>query len=147
MAYLTARCATPEARSAKRLDLRPRHAGLLSTAGARTIPKPADANALVWTRGFAASPGRLAGREEALRRANTVSYSGTLFAMALCDGQTLTLADLPEEPRGVFPPPSVDQNLSLLAEMERGPIARVLETTGRNKGVASRVQGVPRTTL
>lgn len=68
-------------------------------------------------------------------------------AVALCDGQTLTLADLPEDLRGAVPQPPVDQNLLTLEEMERGHIARVLEITGRNKGMASRVLGIPRTTL
>ncbi|GAB6038764.1 sigma-54 dependent transcriptional regulator [Fundidesulfovibrio butyratiphilus] len=68
-------------------------------------------------------------------------------AVALCDSQTLTPADLPAELRGGDPAPRAERELMTLEEMERGHIARVLEVTGRNKGMASQVLGIPRTTL
>ena len=39
------------------------------------------------------------------------------------------------------------ERLESLEEMERRHIARVLERTGRNKGLAAQILAIPRTTL
>lgn len=68
-------------------------------------------------------------------------------AVALCDSETITEADLPRDLRQMDVASVDGEKLMSLEEMERQHIGRVLERTGRNKGLASQILGIPRTTL
>ncbi len=68
-------------------------------------------------------------------------------AVALCDGETLSVADLPQDLQHMDFASVEGERLMSLEEMERGHIARVLERTGRNKGLAAQILEIPRTTL
>ena len=68
-------------------------------------------------------------------------------AVALCESDTVGLADLPPDIQAMDFDPVEGDRLESLQEMERQHIARVLARTGRNKGLAAQVLGIPRTTL
>ena len=68
-------------------------------------------------------------------------------AVALCEGDTLTVADLPQDLRQVEFVLVEGEGLSTLDDMERRHIARVLARAGRNKGLTAQILGIPRTTL
>jgi len=67
--------------------------------------------------------------------------------VALCDGETFGVEDLPAELRQAAGPAAADEPLVSLEELERKHIARVLQSTGRNKSLAAQILDVPRTTL
>ncbi|WP_353117917.1 sigma-54 dependent transcriptional regulator [Nitratidesulfovibrio sp.] len=68
-------------------------------------------------------------------------------AVALTDGQTIGLLDLPEDIRNLEFDTLEGDGLPTLAEVERRYVIRILEKTGYNKRLAAQVLGVPRTTL
>ncbi len=68
-------------------------------------------------------------------------------AVALTDGQTIGLPDLPEDIRNLEFDTLEGDGLPTLAEVERRYVIRILEKTGYNKRLAAQVLGVPRTTL
>ena len=68
-------------------------------------------------------------------------------AVALCDAETLSMADLPRDLQQMDFASVEGERLESLEEMERRHIARVLERTGRNKGLAAQILAIPRTTL
>jgi len=68
-------------------------------------------------------------------------------AVALTDGQTIGLLDLPEDIRNLEFATLEGDGLPTLAEVERRYVIRILEKTGYNKRLAAQVLGVPRTTL
>ena len=68
-------------------------------------------------------------------------------AVALADGETISLADLPEDIRRLEFDTLEGDGLPTLAEMERRYIIKILEKTGYNKKLAAEVLGMPRTTL
>jgi DNA-binding NtrC family response regulator len=83
--------------------------------------------------------------------------NAVLRATALCD-QVIHPKDLPERVRNFeaqsagtlesqAAPPSTEQGLLPLSEIEFRHIARVLESTGGNKQAAARILGIDRTTL
>jgi DNA-binding NtrC family response regulator len=67
--------------------------------------------------------------------------------VALSDGEILQVKDLPSDLRQLSFDSIEGEGLFTLEEMERRYIARVLERTGYNKGLAAKILGVPRTTL
>ncbi|OIO01449.1 MAG: Fis family transcriptional regulator [Desulfovibrionaceae bacterium CG1_02_65_16] len=68
--------------------------------------------------------------------------------VALCDGDIFDTGDLPRELNPADARPAqADEPLVSLEELERRHIARVLESTGRNKSLAAQILDVPRTTL
>lgn len=68
-------------------------------------------------------------------------------AVALCDSDTIGEADLPRDLRQMDFASLEGDRLESLTAMERRHIARVLERTGRNKGLAAQILNIPRTTL
>lgn len=68
-------------------------------------------------------------------------------AVALADGETISLADLPEDIRRLEFDTLEGDGLPTLAEMERRYVIKILEKTGYNKKLAAEVLGMPRTTL
>lgn len=68
-------------------------------------------------------------------------------AVALADGETISLADLPEDIRRLEFDTIEGDGLPTLAEMERSYVIKILEKTGYNKKLAAEVLGMPRTTL
>jgi DNA-binding NtrC family response regulator len=68
-------------------------------------------------------------------------------AVALTDGQTIGLLDLPEDIRNLEFDTLEGDGLPTLAEVERRYVIKILEKTGYNKRLAAQVLGVPRTTL
>ncbi len=68
-------------------------------------------------------------------------------AVALCDAETMSMADLPRDLQQMDFASVEGERLESLEEMERRHIARVLERTGRNKGLAAQILAIPRTTL
>ncbi|HEU6438735.1 MAG TPA: sigma-54 dependent transcriptional regulator [Nitratidesulfovibrio sp.] len=68
-------------------------------------------------------------------------------AVALTDGHTIGLLDLPEDIRNLEFDTLEGDGLPTLAEVERRYVIRILEKTGYNKRLAAQVLGVPRTTL
>ena len=68
-------------------------------------------------------------------------------AVALCDGEELALSDLPQDLRQMEFDSVEGERLSCLEEVERRHNAKVLMRTGRNKGLAAQILGIPRTTL
>ncbi len=67
--------------------------------------------------------------------------------VALADGDTLHVKDLPSDLRQLSFDSMEGEGLLPLEEMERRYIARVLGRTGYNKGLAARILNIPRTTL
>jgi len=68
-------------------------------------------------------------------------------AVALCEGEEVAVADLPQDLRQMDFDSVEGERLQSLEEMERRHIARVLARTGRNKGLAAQILEIPRTTL
>ncbi|WP_243360202.1 sigma-54-dependent transcriptional regulator [Fundidesulfovibrio terrae] len=68
-------------------------------------------------------------------------------AVALCEGEAVTVADLPQDLRQMDFDSVEGERLQSLEEVERRHIARVLTRTGRNKGLAAQILDIPRTTL
>ena len=68
-------------------------------------------------------------------------------AVALCDCETLSVADLPRDLQQMDFASVAGERLESLEEIERRHIVRVLERTGRNKGLAAQILAIPRTTL
>lgn len=68
-------------------------------------------------------------------------------AVALADGEHITLADLPEDIRRLEFDTLEGEGLPTLAEMERRYVIKILQKTGYNKKLAAEVLGMPRTTL
>ena len=68
-------------------------------------------------------------------------------AVALCEGEAVSVADLPQDLRQMDFDSVEGERMQSLEEMERRHIARVLERTGRNKGLAAQILDIPRTTL
>jgi len=68
-------------------------------------------------------------------------------AVALCDGENLSVVDLPRDLQHMDFASVEGERLESLEEIERRHIARVLERTGRNKGLAAQILEIPRTTL
>jgi DNA-binding NtrC family response regulator len=67
--------------------------------------------------------------------------------VALCDGEVFGVDDLPQELKPAPTATDGAEPLVSLEELERRHIARVLESTGRNKSLAAQILDVPRTTL
>ncbi|HML60140.1 sigma-54 dependent transcriptional regulator [Solidesulfovibrio sp.] len=67
--------------------------------------------------------------------------------VALADGDTLRVRDLPSDLRQLSFDSMEGEGLASLEDMERRYIAKVLERTGYNKGLASKILDIPRTTL
>jgi DNA-binding NtrC family response regulator len=92
---------------------------------------------------------------EALAILTAYSYPGNVRELeniiergvALTEGDTLLVKDLPSDLRQLSFDSVEGEGLVSLEEMERRYIARVLERTGYNKGLAAQVLGLPRTTL
>jgi DNA-binding NtrC family response regulator len=92
---------------------------------------------------------------EALAILTAYSYPGNVRELeniiergvALAGGETLRVKDLPADLREMTFDSLEGEGLLSLEEMERRHIARVLGRTGYNKGLASQVLGIPRTTL
>lgn len=68
-------------------------------------------------------------------------------AVALCDSESITLTDLPQDLRQMDFDSVEGERLLSLEEIERRHIAHVLARTGRNKGLAAQILDIPRTTL
>ena len=68
-------------------------------------------------------------------------------AVALTEGETISLADLPEDIRRLEFDTLEGDGLPTLAEMERRYVLKILKKTGYNKKLAAEVLGMPRTTL
>jgi DNA-binding NtrC family response regulator len=68
-------------------------------------------------------------------------------AVALCEGEELSVADLPQDLRQMEFDSVEGERLASLEDMERRHIAKVLTRTGRNKGLAAQILAIPRTTL
>lgn len=68
-------------------------------------------------------------------------------AVALTEKNEIGVQDLPRDLQQLEFAAIEGEGLVTLEEMERRYIARVLENTGYNKGLASRILGIPRTTL
>ncbi len=68
-------------------------------------------------------------------------------AVALAEGNTLTVDDLPEDLRKLKFETFEGEGLLPLEEMEKRYIKKVLEKTGYNKAMATQILKVPRTTL
>lgn len=68
-------------------------------------------------------------------------------AVALCDGESISVADLPQDLQHMEVDSVEGERLLSLDETERRHIARVLDRTGHNKGLAAQILGIPRTTL
>ncbi len=68
-------------------------------------------------------------------------------AVALAEGELLTVDDLPEDLRELELDTFQGEGLVSLEEVEKRYIRKVLEKTGYNKAMASEILGVPRTTL
>ncbi|KHK02446.1 sigma-54-dependent transcriptional regulator [Desulfovibrio sp. TomC] len=68
-------------------------------------------------------------------------------AVALCDSQTLEVADLPRDLQQMDFASVEGERLESLEAVERRHIARVLARTGHNKGLAAQILEIPRTTL
>ncbi len=66
--------------------------------------------------------------------------------VALCESGTFGPADLPPELHQTSPP-AEPEDLVPLDELERRHIARVLQSTGGNKGLTAQILNIPRTTL
>jgi two-component system response regulator AtoC len=71
----------------------------------------------------------------------------TQRAVALAEGEVIRPKDLPADLQGLEFDSFEGEGLSTLEEMERQHIARVLEKTGHNKGLSSKILNLPRTTL
>ncbi len=92
---------------------------------------------------------------EAMRILSASSYPGNVReleniverAVALTDGDTLRIQDLPSDLRQLSFDSIEGEGLVSLEQMERRYIARVLERTGYNKGLSAQILGIPRTTL
>jgi len=67
--------------------------------------------------------------------------------VALCEAETFGVEDLPCELRQPAGPEAPSAPLVSLEQLERQHIARVLQSTGRNKSLAAQILDVPRTTL
>jgi len=67
--------------------------------------------------------------------------------VALTEGDTVNVKDLPSDLRQLSFDSVEGEGLLSLEEVERRYIAKVLERTGYNKGLAAQVLGLPRTTL
>ena len=68
-------------------------------------------------------------------------------AVALCESETITSADLPNDLQQMDFDSVEGDWLPSMDELERQHIARVLARTGGNKGLAAQILGIPRTTL
>jgi DNA-binding NtrC family response regulator len=68
-------------------------------------------------------------------------------AVALCEGESVAVADLPQDLRQMDFDSVEGERLMSLDEVERRHIARVLTRTGKNKGLAAQILDIPRTTL
>jgi len=68
-------------------------------------------------------------------------------AVALAEGEVIRPKDLPTDLQGLEFDSFEGEGLSTLEEMERQHIARVLEKTGHNKALSSKILNLPRTTL
>lgn len=68
-------------------------------------------------------------------------------AMALSDGEVISLVDLPGDLRELEFDTLDGEGLISMEEMEKKHITRVLEKTGYNKAQASKILNLPRTTL
>jgi DNA-binding NtrC family response regulator len=68
-------------------------------------------------------------------------------AVALCDSDSISLTDLPQDLRQMDFDSVEGERLLSLEEIERRHIAHVLTRTGRNKGLAAQILDIPRTTL
>jgi two-component system response regulator AtoC len=68
-------------------------------------------------------------------------------ALALAEGDVIRPTDLPTDLQGLEFDSFEGEGLSTLEEMERQHIVRVLEKTGHNKGLSSKILNLPRTTL
>ncbi len=68
-------------------------------------------------------------------------------AVALGESETISTEALPQDLQQMDFDSVEGERLSSLEEMERLHIAKVLARTGRNKGLAAQILGVPRTTL
>jgi len=92
---------------------------------------------------------------EAMRILAAYSYPGNVRELeniiergvALTDGDTLTVGDLPADLRQLSFDSIEGEGLVSLDDMERRYIARVLERTGYNKGLTAQILDIPRTTL
>ncbi len=68
-------------------------------------------------------------------------------AVALAEGDTIRVGDLPPDIQELKFDSLKGERLPTMEEVERQHIARVLAKTGYNKGLTSRILGLPRTTL
>jgi len=93
---------------------------------------------------------------QALQMLSTYAFPGNVRELeniiergvALCDDDIFGPEDLPGEMNpAVDCPAQSDEPLVSLEELERRHIARVLQSTGRNKSLAAQILDVPRTTL
>ena len=68
-------------------------------------------------------------------------------AVALAEGEVIRLEDLPSDLQKLEFNTFEGEGLLTLEEVEKQHVARVLEKTGHNKGLSSKILNVPRTTL
>ncbi|QJT09718.1 sigma-54-dependent transcriptional regulator [Oceanidesulfovibrio marinus] len=68
-------------------------------------------------------------------------------AVALTDCEEIRLQDLPQDLQQLEVDTMEGEGLQSLEELERRHIAKVLEKTGYNKGLAAQILNIPRTTL
>jgi transcriptional regulator with PAS, ATPase and Fis domain len=93
--------------------------------------------------------------QQALQRLTDYPFPGNVRELeniiergvALCDGEVFGVDDLPQELKPAPTATDGAEPLVSLEELERRHIARVLESTGRNKSLAAQILDVPRTTL